>query len=110
MIKYVACITNYTDGQSDDPVRITLIVSDISRGDSPIIFTREWLDIDYELNDMYDELDLVIGDLSTKYPNLTKIHVRGLCPLQRNIDGLYYSRYVTKENFKQMLKDNPEQF
>lgn len=109
MIRYVACITSYTDGNSEEPIRMSIVVSDISKPKTPILFSRDWWTKDMYLDDMLDEIDATIGDLNLKYRDLTRIHIRGLAPLHKTATG-YSSNYLTKNNMQQLMKDDPEQF
>lgn len=109
--KYVACITSYCDAQIDpnELVRMSIVVTDISKTNSPIKFSRDWWIRDMYLNDMYDEVDALIGDLTIKYKYLTKIHVDGLVPLVK-VKGEYMANYITRENLIQCTKEYPDQF
>lgn len=61
------------------------------------------------MDDILDEVDATIGDLTKKYLDVMKIHVRGLAPLQKTSHG-FLSCYVTKHNLAQLMNDAPEQF
>ena len=109
MIKYVACITSYTDGTSDGPIRMSVVVTDVSKNESPILFSSEWWARDFVLDEMVEDLDNAMGYLHSQYTNLCVVHVRGLAPLKRDAHG-YFSNIIMKKDLGKLIRDYPEQF